>query len=662
MPRLIFKCPYIKGGEKNASHLDNYVRYISTREGVDKNIREDGSLPATEGQQEMIQRIIKDFPLSRGMFEYSDYMDAPTRTNASEFISRALEDNYDSIGKRENYVQYIAQRPHAQRVGSHGLFSGTDDSITLTRTAREVAHHTGNVWLPIFSLRREDAERLGYDNAEAWKTFLTAHIPQMAEAMKIPLESFRWYAAFHDEGHHPHVHMVCYSTDPRKGYLTRDGIQKIRSLLAGDIFRNELTQIYEQQTERRNELRDIAKERLEETISQIQKGTLRDPHVGDLIEQLSEKLSHLSGRKQYGYLKKPLKALVDEIVDEIEKDPKVQEAYSLWYELREEVLRTYKDDMPDRVPLSRQPEFKSIKNIIIEEAVRLGNLSSVFCDDPDPTEADELPDAFSAEYTYRPTDDERRIWKQAEEYNNCKKLIYDGDTPPEDKLAALSKLEKLYDSGFVVAAHLLGKIYRDGVFINTDVSAAEWWFSKSAAVGNDYSQYALGKLLEGQQRFEEAVVWLTKAADQNNRYAQYRLAKLLLKGDDVPKDVAQAVLLLTASARQGNQYAQYALGKLYLEGKDIARDSTAAVLWLTMSADQGNEYAQYLLRHMYDWRSAAISQSVGRLLHHLGNLFREQQNKDSANAQQIVERKVRRKIQEKKRALGIKSEGQTQRY
>ena len=273
-----------------------------------------------------------------------------------------------------------------------------------------------------------------------------------------------------------------------------------------------------------------------------------------------------------------------------------------------------------------------------------------------------MPDAFSAEYTYRPTDDERRIWKQAEEYNNCKKLIYDGDTSPEDKLAALSKLEKLYDAGFVVAAHLLGKIYRDGVFINPDVSAAEWWFSKSAAVGNDYSHYALGKLLEDQQRFEEAVVWLTKAADQNNRYAQYRLAKLLLKGDDVPRDLAQAVLLLTASARQGNQYAQYALGKLYLEGKDIARDPAAAVLWLTMSADQGNEYAQYLLRHIYDWRSAAISQSVGRLLHHLGNLFREQQNKDSANAQQIVERKVRRKIQEKKRALGIKSDGQIQRY
>ena len=662
MPRLIFKCPYIKGGEDNSSHLDNYVRYISTREGVDKNIRHDNSLPATAGQQEMIQKIIKDFPLSRGMFEYSDYMDAPIRANASEFISRALEDNYDSIDKRENYVQYIAQRPHVQQVGSHGLFSGTDDSIILTRTAQEVAHHTGNVWLPIFSLRREDARRLGYDNADAWKTFLTAHIPQMAAAMKIPLENFRWYAAFHDEGHHPHVHMVCYSTDSRKGYLTREGIQKIRSEFARDIFRNELTQIYAQQTERRNELRDITKERLKETIEQIQKGTLRDPHVGELMEELSEKLSNLSGRKQYGYLKKPMKELVDQIVDEIEKDPKVQKAYSLWYELREEVLRTYKDDMPKRIPLSQQPEFKSIKNIIIEEAVRLGDLSSLFCDDTDPEEADELPDAFYAERSYRSANDKQSIWKQAEEYNRCKKLLHDGDTPPEEKLAALSKLEKLYDDGFTVAAHLLGKVYRDGILASPDTGTAEWWFKKPAALGNDYSQYALGKLLEDQKRYEEVVEWLTKASEQNNRYAQYRLGKLLIKGDDVPKDVAQGVLYLIASARQGNQYAQYALGKLYLLGKDLPGNREAAVLWLTMSASQGNEYAQYLLQHIDDWRNAAISQGIGRLLHHLGNLFREQRDKYSPNSHQIVERKVRQKEQEKKRALGIKSEGQIQRY
>jgi len=662
MARLILKCPYVKGSERNASHLDNYVRYISTREGVDKNKIQDPLLPATDGQRKIIERIITDFPLSRVMFEYEDYLDNPTLSNASEFISRALEDNYDSIGKRENYVQYIAQRPHVQKNGSHGLFSSIEDDITLTHTAQEIANHTGNVWLPIISLRREDAERLGYNNADAWKTFLTSHMLQIAEAMKIPLEDFRWYAAFHDESHHPHVHMVCYSTDPRKGYLTREGIQKIRSEFARDIFRNEMTQIYAQQTDRRNDLRDAAKERLEETIEQIHTGTLRDPHVGELMEELSEKLSHLSGRKQYGYLKKPVKALVDEIVDEIGKDHKVQKAYSLWYELREEVLRTYKDDMPKRIPLSQQPEFKSIKNIVIDEAIRLGQLSAVFCDDLDTKDTDVLPDAFSAEYSHRPTEDERLIWKQAEEYNRCKETLYDTDTHPEEKLAAISKLEKLYDSGFIVAAHLLGKVYRDGIFVSPDARTAEWWFSKSAAAGNDYSQYALGKLLEGQRRFEDAVVWLTKAADQNNRYAQYRLGKLLFKGDDVPKDIVQGALYLTASARQGNQYAQYALGKIYLLGKDLPKDREAAAQWLTMSANQGNEYAQYLLQHMDDWKNAVISMGIGRLLHHLGNLLSDRHDKDSSNSHQIVERKLKQKEQEKKRALGIKSEGHTLRY
>ena len=179
MARLILKCPYVKGSERNASHLDNYVRYISTREGVDKNKIQDPLLPATDGQRKIIERIITDFPLSRVMFEYEDYLDNPTLSNASEFISRALEDNYDSIGKRENYVQYIAQRPHVQKNGSHGLFSSIEDDITLTHAAQEIANHTGNVWLPIISLRREDAERLGYNNADAWKTFLTSHMLQI---------------------------------------------------------------------------------------------------------------------------------------------------------------------------------------------------------------------------------------------------------------------------------------------------------------------------------------------------------------------------------------------------------------------------------------------------------------------------------------------------
>lgn len=192
MPRVIFKCPYIKPGvRKAAAHLNNYVRYIAAREGAEKLTQSKSGLPATKKQKEMVDRLLRDFPLSRGMFEYEDYAAAPTRGSASEFISRALEDNYDQIAKRENYVSYIAQRPRAEHISSHALFNGSDEPISLSRISSEVANHPGNVWLPIISLRREDAARLGYDSAKQWQSFLTSYAMEMAEAMKIPWDQFR---------------------------------------------------------------------------------------------------------------------------------------------------------------------------------------------------------------------------------------------------------------------------------------------------------------------------------------------------------------------------------------------------------------------------------------------------------------------------------------
>ena len=193
MPRLIFKCPYINGGTSAAcSHLENYVRYMATRNGVERIDPGCDGWQATKRQKEMIKQILRDLPLSRGMFEYEDYLMTPTRSNASEFITRALEDNYDRIAKMDNYLNYIATRPRAQRIGSHGLFTGAEDSLVLSQIAEAVATHPGNIWLPIISLRREDAARLGYDKADEWKALLSKYAMDMAEAMKIPWEDFRW--------------------------------------------------------------------------------------------------------------------------------------------------------------------------------------------------------------------------------------------------------------------------------------------------------------------------------------------------------------------------------------------------------------------------------------------------------------------------------------
>ena len=355
MPRVIFKCPHVKGGTaKAAAHLGNAVGYIATRKGVQRIDPGKIDLLATENQINMVEKLAREFPLSKGLEEYVDYQESPTRGNASEFITRAIEDNLDQIAKMENYVDYIAKRPRAQRFGSHGLFTSGSDSLTLSKIQEEVAHHPGTVWLPIISLRREDATRLGFDSAEKWKDFLSGYSIEMAQAMKIPLEQFRWYAAFHDESHHPHVHMVCYSTDGKSGYLTQHGIERIKSGLAKEIFKNDLTEIYARQTQRRDSLNQDTQKVLRQLIQQMQDGSLSNERIEQLMLELAKQLKNTSGKKQYGYLKPSVKSLVDGIVDELERDEHVAAAYNLWYEMREEVLRTYKDDLPERIPLSQQ--------------------------------------------------------------------------------------------------------------------------------------------------------------------------------------------------------------------------------------------------------------------------------------------------------------------
>lgn len=388
MPRLIFKSPYIRGGSKKAAaHLKNYVGYVATRSGVERIPLHKQDLPATKKQKDLIAQILKDFPLSKGMFEYEDYMAKQTRHNASEFISRAMEDNYDKVAKLENYTQYIAMRPGAEKIMGHGLFTSSDNPLVLAHVAEAVANHKGNVWLPIISLRREDARRLGYDNAEQWRSLIQACAAEVAAQMKIPSDQFQWYAAFHNESSHPHIHMVCYSEDGKSGFLTTKGIEGIKSMLAKEIFRQELTEIYAEQTLRRNQLTIGAEERLKEIIEQMQTGEMESVRIEQLMEELSQSLKGLSGKKQYGYLKAPLKSLVDEIVDELAKDERVKAAYDLWYEMREEVLQTYSDKLPERLPLSQQNELKRIKNMVIEEAVRLGYHSGEIKQDAVPPDA-----------------------------------------------------------------------------------------------------------------------------------------------------------------------------------------------------------------------------------------------------------------------------------
>ena len=366
MAKLILKVNYYKPGR--AKSMGGYAKYIATRENVEKIEDRSLTLKSTESQDELIEKLVKDFPESIFSEEYLSYQEAPNRANASEYITRTLEDNLPYIVDSPTYADYIATRPRAERIGSHGLFTSGDEPVVLSKVSQELNEHQGNVWVFIASLKREDAERLGYDNASRWKDLIGSHVAQMATTMKIPLENFKWYGAFHNEGHHPHVHIMVYSKNPKDGFITNYGIEKMRSEFVRDIFAQDLTSLYEDQTELRQRLKKAANELIHDILTKADERTIENESIEQKILLLSEKLKNTKGKKVYGYLSKDIKDLVDSIVDDLAKDDTISELYDLWYDLKYKILGMYSGKRPLKIPLSENKEFRSIKNSIIKEA------------------------------------------------------------------------------------------------------------------------------------------------------------------------------------------------------------------------------------------------------------------------------------------------------
>ena len=383
MAKLVTKFRYYKPDDRKK--MGGYAKYIALREGVEKCDNSKKYAPASYNQKQLIQKLLRDFPDSKEMLEYDDYIRNPTTENASEFISRAIEDNAQNAMHMKTYADYIATRPRAEKVGKHGLFSDEFGEINLSKVSDELNHHDGNVWTMIVSLRREDAERLGYNNADAWRRTLRAHTQELADALRIPLCDLKWYAAFHNESHHPHIHLLAYTDDPNVGYLSRKGVEKMRSALGNHIFHDDLQHIFVDQTENRNKLKKEWHELLEDILKNISESDYQNPEVEEKLLLLSEKLSRTKGKKVYGYLKKDVKDLIDSIVDSLAEDENISKLYDLWYEKKYEILRTYTSEMPPKIPLSRNKEFKSIKNEIIREAMRIHQESGKTTVDPPKT-------------------------------------------------------------------------------------------------------------------------------------------------------------------------------------------------------------------------------------------------------------------------------------
>ena len=341
------------------------MKYIATREGVEVLT---GKGPATEKQKEMVAKLLKDFPDVRDSFEYEDYKQAPTLHTASALISAALDSHMQNLQSENGYLRYIATRPGAEKHGAHGLF-GRQENTNLTAAMHDLTAHNGNVWTIIYSLHREDAERLGYNNAAAWRKLLVSQQNKFAEAFHVPVSALHWYAAYHDADTHPHIHMMIW-TD-QETVLKRDAVVKLRSAMTNSIFQAELENLYIRKDAAYKDVSEAAREVMHELVDRMESVSAPPASIQQKLLELALELRTVSGKKQYAYLKKPLKDKVDSIVDELEKLPEVAAYYSVWNGVRDTLEGYYKNRPRQHNPLSQQKEFRAIKNAIVQEAERL---------------------------------------------------------------------------------------------------------------------------------------------------------------------------------------------------------------------------------------------------------------------------------------------------
>ena len=636
MPRLVTKFKYLKPRTGGKS-VGGYARYIATREGVERIDDSYRHATATKKQQALIEKILRDFPDTKQSHEYRDYQQERTVGNASEFISMAMEENLDAVANTKTYADYIATRPRAERFGSHGLFTDDGVEVQLSEVSKELNAYRGNVYTAILSLKREDAARLGFDHGGRWRDFLRGQTPTLSENLKIPMNHLRWYAAFHNEGHHPHVHLIAYSTVPGEGHLSAKGVEKMRSVFAREIFSQELMFTYQQQTEYRDRLREQGRERVSEIVAKINAGEYLNPRIEELLVQLSDRLSRTTGKKVYGYLKSDVKAIVDQIVAELAENENIRELYDLWYEQREDVLRTY-----------RLYTMAAIRGNAYAQ-YQLGRMYR----DGIGTEAD------------------------LEESGRWYAKAYAGFLAMEAAMAD----DKL--------CYRIGSMNMTGTGTEVDLEKSRYYFEKAVELGSADALYGLGKLYLkpefSEYDPEKAVEYLEQAAAKDNAFARYQLGKLFCQGKLVQKDIARGLPLLEElaeagvtsaayiagkvylkeegwqdvqkaircfhmAAEDGNSYAEYQLGKIYYFGNGIRVDREKGLEYLNRSAAHGNVYAENLLRVIQQQHIRGVASLIAQL----GRMFQEKEQRQDRVRHQQLDRKQRRQIDEKKQAMGIR--------
>lgn len=651
MARIVLIAPYLKGG-RDAAHLAHRMRYVATREGVELLTDQHGGLPATKKQQAYIKRLLRAFPEAADLLEYDDYREQPTRERADAFIRQVWESFVESLDQRENFLDYIAHRPGVQLEGEHGLWDASGKVRNLATAVQEVAEHTGNVWTPVVALRREDAERLGYDNAENWQALVSASICDIAHGFKIHPDHLRWYAAFHEKKKSVHIHMVVFSTDPKEGYLTKQGIRQLKSVFARQIYRQELICVYEEQTMWRDQLGKEAANAMVESIRQMASGTIQNSRLERLTLKLDEQLRQVRGKKVYGYLPPDVKLTVDQIVEGLAQDPRVANAYELWQQLREKVLSTYSKDLPPHLPLSAQKEFKSVWNMVIRETLRMPR--EMLQSETEEIAGEIGPDVTAPE---GPEKDDTPLFSRERRYGTAQKLLHgDAVTPPDYERASRLLLQEAKD-GNAQAMCDLGRIYGQGLLPDSgpDLEKAREWYAKALAAFQEKEQSAPSSQTEYQiARLYamglgvEAEHWLRLAAEKEHPFAQNALASLLLR-QGKPEEAA---LWLGRAAKQGNPAAQYALGRLHLLGIGVPQDHDLAMELLGRSAAQRDVRTAALAKEPERASLLPAAMAVTRMLHHMSQIFEHNCKQDQVFQGLQIDQKRWQELQELRITMG----------
>ena len=708
MSQLIVTSRYLKNGnQKNKTKRRNYTKYIATRETVEIRSQKfvDRNANATKNQEQLINDLINDFPESKRYLEYDDYEREPTIENAGELISTIVERNADVVGNRQNFVGYMAMRPGVEKRGSHGLFNEKDEPIILNQAANEIAEHKGNVWSHVVSLRREDAVRLGYDNSDAWRELVKRHISDIAKAQNIPLCNLKWYAAYHDTTHHPHIHLLVYSTNPKQGFLTKAGIDKIRSAFANDIFHDDLQSIYQEQTVSRDELKAVSKNEFESIVNIIASNDHTDPQLEELIRKLYIQLQNVKGKKVYGYLPKEIKETVNKIFSELAKDENIRQLYDKWCSLERLKYKTYTLKETELPELSANKAFQPLRNMIIRTVLNMKPFDAnteIEGSEPNDEYFDNTPQSMSplfdeAEPLAETETDEsaaaiKYYIKWNDQYKKACKLIYGKDAKLNDFKKAEQLLLSESQRGNVLAVYDLGKLYSTDKLgeRNEETSIAKYTralqgflqIEPNSKKLKPYVQYRIGKMfcygLGTEQNYQKAFEWFERSAKQKNKFAQFSLANLYYYGSGIEKDLSQAFLWYQRSSSQGQPYAAYSIAQMYRYGEYVTKDNDTAQRYYKQalsgflkieSDDMANDDLFYKLGQMFNLglgtdsdvtkaieyfrRSAEMNNKNGLFEYGKALLIGEHIPQNTDSAVKLLEKAVKLKNSNAKRFLAL---------